>query len=60
MDEGKSKKRKYSRYFSKMQGKKFIIPEYQRPYAWDEEKCDILWDDFKIFLKPKKRMKNIF
>ncbi len=25
--------------------KKFLIPEYQRPYSWDKEKCDILWND---------------
>ena len=25
--------------------KKFTIPEYQRPYSWDNEKCEILWDD---------------
>jgi len=31
--------------FSDMQGRKFIIPKYQRPYNWDTEKCQILWDD---------------
>ena len=25
--------------------KRYIIPEYQRQYAWDIDKCDILWDD---------------
>lgn len=34
---------------SSMQGKKFIIPEYQRPYSWDEEQCDILWTDLIDF-----------
>ncbi len=33
---------------------KFIIPEYQRPYSWDEEKCEILWDDIDNFSKDKK------
>jgi uncharacterized protein with ParB-like and HNH nuclease domain len=28
-----------------MQNRKFIIPDYQRPYAWDVEKCETLWDD---------------
>lgn len=32
-----------------MQNKKFIIPEYQRPYKWDEEKCEILWKDITDF-----------
>ena len=34
---------------SSMQGKKFIIPEYQRPYSWDEEQCDTLWNDLVDF-----------
>ena len=25
-----------------MQTRKFVIPDYQRPYKWDLEKCDIL------------------
>ena len=31
--------------FSKIQADKFIIPEYQRPYAWEKEKCETLWND---------------
>jgi hypothetical protein len=31
--------------FSKNQAKKFIIPDFQRPYAWEKEKCETLWDD---------------
>ena len=27
----------------------FVIPEYQRPYSWDIEMCDILWNDVKDF-----------
>lgn len=23
----------------------YIIPDYQRPYAWDEDNCQTLWDD---------------
>ncbi len=23
----------------------FIIPDYQRPYAWNEEECQTLWED---------------
>lgn len=35
--------------FTDMQGKKFIIPEYQRPYKWNIEKCDTLWQDIVDF-----------
>ena len=27
----------------------FIIPDYQRPYAWGEDECLTLWDDFFSF-----------
>ncbi|MEE8694142.1 DUF4268 domain-containing protein [Bifidobacterium mongoliense] len=26
-------------------GKRFVIPIYQRPYSWDEEECQQLWND---------------
>ena len=32
-----------------MQEKYFIIPEYQRPYRWTTEKCEILWADIVDF-----------
>ncbi len=25
--------------------KNYIIPDYQRPYTWDEEQCENLWND---------------
>ena len=28
----------------------FVIPEFQRPYSWDEEKCAQLWEDLESFL----------
>lgn len=31
---------------------KFIIPDYQRPYAWDELECQTLWDDIRSFAFP--------
>lgn len=34
---------------SGMQGKKFIIPDFQRPYKWDVEKCETLWNDILEF-----------
>ncbi|MEM1369849.1 MAG: DUF262 domain-containing protein [Cyanobacteria bacterium P01_H01_bin.15] len=30
----------------------FLIPDYQRPYAWDEEQCQTLWDDVFLFSFP--------
>ena len=35
-------KKSISSLFSEMQGTKFIIPDYQRPYKWDLEKCEIV------------------
>ncbi|MDW3192646.1 MAG: DUF262 domain-containing HNH endonuclease family protein [Cytophagales bacterium] len=32
-----------------MQGRMFIIPDFQRPYKWDEEKCETLWNDIENF-----------
>jgi len=30
----------------------FLIPDYQRPYAWEEEQCQTLWDDIFSFAFP--------
>ncbi len=30
----------------------FLIPDYQRPYAWEEDKCKTLWDDIFTFAFP--------
>ncbi len=30
----------------------FLIPDYQRPYAWDEAECSTLWDDIYTFALP--------
>jgi hypothetical protein len=30
----------------------FLIPDYQRPYAWDEQQCQTLWDDIFLFSFP--------
>lgn len=35
-------------YVSKLlgeEGRKFIIPEYQRPYRWGKDECETLWND---------------
>jgi uncharacterized protein with ParB-like and HNH nuclease domain len=44
-------KKSISSLFSEMQGTKFIIPDYQRPYKWDLEKCEILWQDLTSFFE---------
>ena len=30
----------------------FLIPDYQRPYAWGEQQCQTLWDDIFLFSFP--------
>lgn len=30
----------------------FLIPDYQRPYAWGEKECQTLWDDIFSFAIP--------
>lgn len=31
----------------------FLIPDYQRPYAWDIKECQTLWDDIFSFAFPE-------
>jgi uncharacterized protein with ParB-like and HNH nuclease domain len=49
-----------SKLFVEMQNKRFIVPEYQRPYKWDEEKCEILWDDITNFHASKNDSEEYF
>ena len=30
----------------------FLIPDYQRPYAWGDKECQTLWDDIFAFAFP--------
>lgn len=30
----------------------FLIPDYQRPYAWEIDECQTLWEDFFTFAFP--------
>lgn len=30
----------------------FLIPDYQRPYAWGETECQTLWEDLYAFAIP--------
>ena len=34
-------------------GADFLIPDYQRPYAWGESECQTLWDDLFAFAIPE-------
>lgn len=50
-----------------IQNRKFIIPDYQRPYKWDRERCETLWNDIIDFHKSISKeersqiaKKNIF
>lgn len=31
----------------------FLIPDYQRPYAWNEDECQTLWADLFSFIFPE-------
>jgi uncharacterized protein with ParB-like and HNH nuclease domain len=42
-------KKSISKLFSEMQNKRFVIPDFQRPYKWDVEKCETLWNDIENF-----------
>lgn len=53
-------KEKISDLLTKMQGKKFIIPEYQRPYKWDKDKCTTLWSDLLEFFEVKKENEEYY
>ncbi len=30
----------------------FLIPDYQRPYAWTQDECETLWEDLYLFAFP--------
>ena len=42
-------KKTIGKLFCEMQNRKFVIPDYQRPYKWNVEKCETLWDDIENF-----------
>ena len=41
-------------------GKKsdFLIPDYQRPYAWGEKECQTLWELFRIITVRNSTVKT--
>jgi len=48
-------KKSISKLLSEMQGKKFIIPDFQRPYKWNIEKCETLWNDIVNFTETEAK-----
>lgn len=36
----------------------FLIPDYQRPYAWGVDECAVLWDDIQSFAIPDGNYQN--
>ena len=36
----------------------FLIPDYQRPYAWGEQECQTLWEDLFLFAFPDNNCDN--
>lgn len=49
-------KKTIGKLFSEMQNKKFIIPDYQRPYKWNIEKCETLWADIENFAQTDAKL----
>jgi len=41
----RANKKSISSLLKEIKGHKFIIPDYQRPYKWEIDKCDALWND---------------
>lgn len=37
---------------------KFLIPMYQRPYTWEEEQCEQLWNDIVEFFDDEERQQD--
>lgn len=37
---------------------RFLIPDYQRPYAWEEDECRTLWEDIFSFAIPDGKIEN--
>ena len=53
-------KKTIGKLLSDMQGKKFIIPDFQRPYKWEKEKCETLWKDITDFFETSSDNADYF
>ena len=51
-------KKSIRQLFEEMRGKKFVVPDYQRAYAWDREICETLWLDLINFFDDSKANKQ--
>lgn len=40
--------------------KEYIIPDFQRPYSWEREQCDKLWDDVIDFIENNNSVEKYF
>ena len=54
MQELSVNRKSIGKLFSEMQNKKFIVPDFQRPYSWDKEKCETLWQNITNFLETEE------
>lgn len=48
-------KKSIGKLLGEMQSKQFIIPDYQRPYKWNIEKCETLWNDIENFTNTEAK-----
>jgi hypothetical protein len=37
----------------KIFAEKYVIPDFQRPYSWEDDQCDKLWEDITNFYNEK-------
>ena len=44
----------------KIFSEKYIIPDFQRPYSWEKEQCDKLWEDLIDFYENEEMRKAKF
>ena len=48
-----------SEYLTLKKYEKFVIPEYQRAYSWEQPQCDKLWQDIDEFINEYSCSKSI-
>lgn len=53
-------KKTIGKLLSEMQSKRFIIPDFQRPYKWEKEKCETLWIDIINFFENEPEDTDYF
>lgn len=51
-------KKTIAEFFGSMDNKRFIIPDYQRPYKWEIENCETLWNDLEFFFQSEGSKKE--